>query len=74
MFKSLKTAMYANDIDQKTLSKAMGKSTGYLSSRITGKKSFSLSDVYAICDYLNLPYEKIPDFFPKEETTGGSHR
>lgn len=65
MFKKLKTVMYANDIDQKMLSGVIGKSQTYVTRRITGRAPFDMDEVYTICDYLQIPYEKIPEYFPK---------
>ena len=68
MFKKLKTDMYANDVDQKTLCKVIKKSQTYLTHRMTGKMPFDMDDVYKICDYFDIPYEQIPNYFPKNGT------
>lgn len=65
MFKKLKTVMYANDIDQKMLCKVIGRSQTYMTYRMTGRAPFDLHDVYAICDFIRIPYDKISEYFPK---------
>lgn len=64
MFKKLKTEMYANDVDQKILCKAIGRSESYMTQRMTGRKPFNLNDVYCICRCLHIPCEKIHEYFP----------
>jgi len=64
MFKKLKTLMFASDIRQADLCRMIGVSQTYLTSRMTGKNPFSLSDVYAICEALEIPHNEIVEYFP----------
>ncbi len=64
MFKKLKTEMFAQDIDQKYLCEKLGKSQTYITQRMTGKKPWTMADVYIICDLLKIPYANIAVFFP----------
>lgn len=66
-FKKLKTLMFSNDIDQKTLCVELGKSQTYLTNRMTGKQPFEIDVVYAICDYFEIPYEQISEYFPPSD-------
>lgn len=63
-YKKLRTVMYANEINQKTLGKEIGRSATYMSQRITGKVPFDMDDVYSICNYLKLPIAEISEYFP----------
>ena len=56
--------MYENQVTQDELSAVIDKSYGYVSERMTGKKSFRMEDVYSICDYLEIPYSEIYIYFP----------
>ena len=63
-YKQLKTAMFSNDVTWEDLAKEIGKSKSYVSHRSTGKMPFDMNEVYKICDFINIPYEEIPRFFP----------
>lgn len=65
-YKRLKVELGANDIDQRTLCKEIGRSPTYLSVRLRGKAPFNMDDVYAICDYLHIQYGEIPVYFPRD--------
>lgn len=65
MFKKLKTAMFANDVDQKMVSENIQRSQSYVTSRMSGKAPFTIDDIYSICDLLEIPYNEIADYFPK---------
>lgn len=63
-YKKLRGRMYENQVTQDELSAVIDKSYGYVSERMTGKKSFRMEDVYSICDYLEIPYSEIYIYFP----------
>lgn len=65
MFKKLKTALFANDIDQKMLCKKLGKSQTYITQRMMGRKPWTMDDVYVICELVNLPLNEVPIYFPR---------
>lgn len=66
MYKRLKTLLSVQDVTQVILAKKLGKSQGYINFRLNHKKSFTLHEMYAICDMLEVPYHLIPIFFPKD--------
>ena len=66
MFKKLKGEMFANDIDQKYLCKELGKSKTYMTNRMTGRYPWCMDDVYKICDLLEITYDRISEYFPKD--------
>ncbi|MFZ2537891.1 MAG: hypothetical protein WAX04_03190 [Oscillospiraceae bacterium] len=65
MFKKLKTILFANDIEQKSLCQTLNKSQTYLSTRMMGRKPFTIEDIYTICDLVEISYAEIPVYFPK---------
>lgn len=64
MYRKLKQITFSDDITQAMLAKVIKKSEKYVSTRMTGKMPFDMAEVYAICDYLHIPYERIPEYFP----------
>lgn len=63
-YKKLRDRMYENQVTQDDLSAVIDRCYGYVSERMTGKKSFRMEDVYYICDYLKIPYSEIYIYFP----------
>ena len=63
-FKKLKTLLFEMDIKQTELCKEIKKSQTYLTDRMMARRPFEMDVVYAICDYLDIPYSKIPEYFP----------
>lgn len=68
-FKELRKLMYAEGIDQRTLAQQLGKGTTYVSLRIRGMAAWSMLDVYALCDLLEIPVSDIAVYFPREDVT-----
>lgn len=66
-FKALKGLLYQNDYTHEDMAKALGKSATYFNARLAGKQSFSIQDVYRICELFQIPLTQIPDYFPKED-------
>lgn len=66
MFRKLRTEMFANDVTQAELSEVLGVSQSYMTHRMTGRYAFTMEDVYKICDYLHIPYDEIPTYFPRD--------
>ena len=68
-YRKLKYLMSQECISQGDLCEILGKSWGYVNTRMNGKFAFTTEDVYSICDALHIPYSDICIFFPK----GGIH-
>lgn len=64
-YRKLKSHLFEKDINQVMLSKKLGRSTYYTSQRMNGKLPFTQDDIYIICDYASIPYEKIHLYFPR---------
>ncbi len=63
-FHALKGAMWQNDINQAILAEKLGRCETYVSVRMNGKTEWDLADMYTICDLLDIPYEKLSEYFP----------
>ena len=46
------------------LSEMMGRERGYACKKVKVPWEFLMSEVYLICDVLEIPCEEIPKFFP----------
>lgn len=64
-YKRLRGAMYANSVTQEEIAKLLKRSLAYVSLRMTGKQPYDINEVYAICDYLEIPYGDIYLYFPR---------
>ena len=69
-FKKLRMLLCGEDVTQEEIAKALGRSKGYVSLRMSGAEVWSLGDVYTLCDMLEIAYEEIPSYFPKEDMRG----
>ena len=58
--------MFENDEDQAYIAQKIGKSKSYISTRLQGKYDFNLGDIYAIVEILQIPPEKVLEYFPKD--------
>lgn len=61
----LKAKMIENGVTESQLSKHFGKSKFYFSQKINEMHPWKLSDVYDLCDFLQIPYDEIHVYFPK---------
>lgn len=66
MFCKLKGRIAENEMDQKCIREAIGKSQTYVTQRMTGRKPWTMDDVYTLCDLLNIQTSEIPLYFPRE--------
>lgn len=66
MFGKLKGRIAENEMDQRCIREAIGKSQTYVTQRMTGRKPWTMDDVYTLCDLLSIPTSDIPVFFPRE--------
>lgn len=64
-FKKLQTLMFGECFTQKDLARSINKSPSYISSRMVGRQQWELEDIYKTCDLLEIPYEEICLYFPR---------
>lgn len=74
MPRKLRALMVEKEVDQKYLCEQLGKSQGYISARMTYKKSWSMDEVYKICSLLGIQAEDIPVYFPPTVPIGRTIR
>ena len=66
--RELVNLIYQKDYDQKSLSKAMGfKTSGALSTRLSGKVEWTLQECYQVLRILGEPVERLQVLFPPKE-------
>ena len=65
--RKLKARMVENGIDGKGLAALIGRQPDYIYRVIRGTGDLRLSELYIICDYLNIHLEDLPKFFPQKE-------
>lgn len=61
----LRAEMMRRGYDGNRLSNAIGITPVTLSSRLCGKSPWSIKEMYAILDLLNLDYDQMHKYFPK---------
>lgn len=62
--KPLHGALVAHGYRQQDLCRILTRSQTYISDRMTVRKSWELDEVYAMCKLLEIPMEKISEYFP----------
>jgi transcriptional regulator with XRE-family HTH domain len=65
-YKKLRMKMIMDGITQETLAELMELSTCTISNYFTGRIEWRLSQVYKVCDVLEIPYSEISNYFPKD--------
>lgn len=70
LYRTLRAEMVKQNVTRDDLSKWLGCSKATVSADFTGKRSFSMQDVYIIMDKLNLPYTEIATYFPPNGIDG----
>lgn len=65
-YMKLQAELYVNNITQEQLGDYLKRSSAYISLRMRGIYDWSQKDMYLIMDLLNIPYNLIFDYFPKE--------
>lgn len=65
-FKKLRMKMIEADADQKFLSQYLCVSQSTISNKLNGVCNFTLEEMYDIMDALNIPYEEMCEYFPRE--------
>lgn len=66
-FRKLKGRMAYMDFNQRSLAKEIGRSSSYISSRMSGEKDWGLGDCYVILALLQEPIDKLTEYFPPME-------
>ena len=62
--KPLHGALVTHGYRQQDLCRILDRSQTYVSDRMTVRKPWELDEVYAMCDLLEIPLDRIPEFFP----------
>lgn len=65
--KALRSLMCGEDINQEYLASLVGRSTTYISDRITGKRPWDFDTMCRIIDELKIPRDQIFLYFPPYE-------
>jgi predicted transcriptional regulator len=65
-FGKLRGKLTEMDIDQMYLAEKIGLSDVTISLRMTGKREWLLSEMYAVLDLINETEEKLHEYFPKD--------
>lgn len=65
-YRKLRGRMAEYDMKQSDIAEMLNKSHTYITQRINGHANFDLLEVYEICDRLEIPYEEIPIYFPRD--------
>lgn len=65
-FSKLRGAMAEHGVDGKEIAKITGIESTAISLRMTAKRPWKLTEMYAIMDALQLPYEQLFLYFPKD--------
>lgn len=61
----LRQQLFALGMTQEELCREIGKGQQYMSYRLNGKKSFTVDEAYMILDLLEIPQDRLTEFFPK---------
>ena len=70
----LRARMMEKQFQGQDLARILKRSDSYFSSRITGRAPWDLDDVYALCDWLEIPPEEIHLYFPpRKESRHATH-
>jgi len=65
-FNLLRAALHEADINQEYLCELTGRSKTYITMRMNAKAPWSQNDMYFLMDLLNIPYNRMHEFFPKD--------
>lgn len=60
----LRAKMLEKGVEHTDCIKALNRSTGYWTDRIMQRKSFTMDEVYTLCELLNIPTSEIANYFP----------
>ena len=63
----LRSAMMMSGVESADIAERWGRSSGYISDRLTEKKEFTIQEAYDLCDFLGIPAEKLREYFPQKD-------
>ena len=66
MLYKLRGLMAERSVSCTQLASLINRQRNYVSIKIKQPWLFSMHEVYVICNYLEIPYEEIPRYFPPE--------
>ena len=66
-YDELRTLLFRRHGTQRSLADALGRSTTYVSHCMTGKITWGINEVYAICNFLQIDPCEIPKYFPADD-------
>lgn len=66
LFHLLRCKMQERGYDQVHLARALGMSRMTLSSHINGRWPWTLTEMYSVCDLLEIRYDQLHLYFPKD--------
>jgi len=61
----LRGKFYQCGVDTYALMEFLDRSRDYVIDRTTGKRPWNMDEVYALCEWLDIPVEQIHLYFPK---------
>lgn len=65
-FAKLKVLLFEQEFTQDDVAKLLGRGRGYVSARLNGHASFTLSDAGKLARLLDIPKEKWAEYFAEE--------
>lgn len=71
MFRKLRGKLREMEIDQRYIAGRFGVTQASVSHRMTGAVPWTITEMYAVMDLIQEPYEKLHEYFPKD---GGATR
>lgn len=63
-YAKLRGKMAEMDINSVALANYLGRSSAYISARLTHKYAWNIDEVYKILELLEIPKEQIAEYFP----------
>lgn len=64
-FRKLRSRMFECDYKCTDISRKIARSSTYVSKRMSAHIPFTIDEIYDICDDLEVPYNEIPEYFPR---------
>ena len=65
MFRKLRGALKEYDIDQTYLADKLNVCAMSISRKMTGRTPWTLPEMYAVLDLINVPCERLHEYFPR---------
>ena len=67
LFKKLRVRMHECEKSQADIADKLELTPPTVSMHFNGRLQWKLWQVYAVCELLDIPYNEIPEYFPKED-------